>query len=110
MRIRLCLDHAFELSIRRYNVFKTRQRSARQAIVVGNLHILSYNICMGEEYCETKKGPCNPRDCNREYCLWRDTKWIRRALQQWAYSTGDSKKDKTPPKKDSEQNHDKFTP
>lgn len=46
---------------------------------------------MAEEYCESSKKMCDPKDCNVEFCRWRDTKWIRSQLASWAYNTNGKK-------------------
>jgi len=41
---------------------------------------------MEGRWCESVQGLCNPRDCNREFCKWRDITWVREQLSRWAYS------------------------
>lgn len=46
---------------------------------------------MAEEYCKAKKAMCDPKDCNREFCWWRDSVWAIKNMEKWAYSTETTK-------------------
>jgi hypothetical protein len=53
---------------------------------------------MEGKWCEAAQGPCNPRDCIREFCEYRQ-KWAINHLREWAYST-DYEKPVNPQKTD----------
>jgi len=41
---------------------------------------------MAPEYCETRGEMCDPTNCPREFCSWRDTKWALNRMDKWMSS------------------------
>jgi len=46
---------------------------------------------MTEVFCKAKGALCDPKNCNREFCWWRDTVWAVKNMSRWAYDTSNEK-------------------
>jgi hypothetical protein len=59
---------------------------------------------MTEVYCKAKGAMCDPKDCSREFCWWRDTVWAIKNMGSWAYDTSYEKPGSDKKKTDVQEN------